>query len=822
MTVVSKYLDEAIVRYEKLGFSKLALSKGIISIAVGAYVAHISYPYLTQLIKAANLAPVLTETTNTSDDDTTDSEFDSESDDYESAIETNAINSNGNIEHKSNHDSSLADGQTQIDDNLDNDETARGVESGDRLNVPTGKRKRKHSKVIKQQIKQAEKFLAQATQERKNSEQVSGNLSFTQLEERRIGLNIEFLLKLKRLLFIMIPRVWCREIGILSVHTACLISRTFLSIYVASIEGSIVKFIVRRDLRQFIIGLMKWFSIAIPATFINSMIRYLENKLALSFRTRLVNHSYKLYFKNQTYYRVANLDGRIENADHRLTEDISVFTSSIAHLYSHLTKPCFDLMLIGLALMRSSRKMKSNFVTGPALTFVVISATALILRQLSPKFGQLVAEEATRYGYLRHVHSRVITNAEEIAFYGGQRVELMQLREAFRRLTNQMNILYTQRLWFVMLEQFFMKYVWSGTGMIMISLPVLMGANSGGQTSEKISTAQTIAQNADGISERTQYLTTARNLLISGADAIERLMSSYKEIVALAGYTYRVAGMLEVFEDTAHGRYHKVMMAEGRNNAGILEFRNGQPITKGRIIVSSDPNDRSISLVNVPVVTPNCDIVVPSLTLRIEPGMHLLITGPNGCGKSSLFRIINGLWPIYDGELLIPKPIVGKPSMFYIPQRPYLTIGNLRDQIIYPDTVDDMLTKNYTEEMLHEIMKTVSLEHIVARDSFDVVRDWKDILSGGEKQRMAIARLFYHKPQYALLDECTSAVSIDVESSIYEAAQQAGITLLTITHRPTLWKFHTHILQFDGQGGWDFKRLDENDTQQKVPFNKKQ
>lgn len=98
------------------------------------------------------------------------------------------------------------------------------------------------------------------------------------------GLNFEFLLQLKKLIEIMIPSVFCKETGLLGVHTICLFTRTFLSIYVAAMEGAIVKFIVKKDFRNFMIMLLKWFGIAIPATFINSMIRYLENKLALAFR----------------------------------------------------------------------------------------------------------------------------------------------------------------------------------------------------------------------------------------------------------------------------------------------------------------------------------------------------------------------------------------------------------------------------------------------------------------------------------------------------------------------------------------------------------
>ncbi|CAL1673004.1 unnamed protein product [Lasius platythorax] len=519
-----------------------------------------------------------------------------------------------------------------------------------------------------------------------------------------------------------------------------------------------------------------------------------------------------MYLSQQTYYRVSALDTRLGGAEQRLTDDLSELASSVAHLYSSLTKPLLDCALVGIALISFSHKMGARTIPGPLLAVAVIAVTGQVLRLASPKFGHLVAEEATRRGKLREAHARISAHAEEIAFYGGHDTEHRYLNSAYKSLVTHLQRIIAVKLWYVMLEQFLMKYVWSGTGLFVIAMPLLYST---------ITSRSGINTDGDGgVSERTRYLTTSKNLLSSGADAVERLMSSYKELVALAGYAARVSEMLDVFKDAALCKYKRnvVTCSPSRSLLNgntqqpadkIIEFDNGTPVIKG---IVRESTDGSISLISVPIVTPNCEVIVPSLTVHIKPGDHLLITGPNGCGKSSLFRIISGLWPVYDGTLIRPNEKTSsehsRPALFYIPQKPYMTVGCLRDQIIYPA---HSRSENCSDEKLLRLLDDVDLRSLVEREpeGFDALGDWDSTLSGGEKQRLAMTRLLYHAPQYALLDECTSAVSLEAEGIMYETAKKRGITLLTITHRvASLAKYHKLLLRFDGEGGWTFGPLD--------------
>ncbi|KAI8082568.1 ABC transporter transmembrane region 2-domain-containing protein [Gilbertella persicaria] len=475
-----------------------------------------------------------------------------------------------------------------------------------------------------------------------------------------------------------------------------------------------------------------------------------------------------------TFYAVGNLDDRIKNADQCITVDTMKFSNSLAELYSNLAKPILDVFIYNYQLTRTVG-FEAVF-----LGSLIINASSVMMRKYTPSFGNMVAEEQKLEGEFRFRHSRLIENAEEVALLDGQAIEKTELDKSYYRLIKHVNRIFRLRVPHGMLEDFVIKYFWGACGLVLCSVPVFFTLPS--------------LDNMD-LGGRTKGFVTNRRLLLSSSDAVGRIMYAYKEITELAGYTSRVNDLLQVFEDVKAGHYQKNLVS-----SRSIELNAEKIKGRGEVVQSE-----IIEFDHVPIVSPNGDVLVPQLTFHVKPGMHLLIVGPNGCGKSSLFRILGGLWPVYGGTVYRPS----HRDIFYIPQRPYLSLGTLRDQILYPDTLQDMKNKQVTDQDLLDILKVVQIEHVVEREGgWDTEKEWTLALSGGDKQRIAMARLFYHAPRYAILDECTSAVSMDIEKIMYTHATALGISLLTVSHRPSLWQYHNFILQYDGQGGYVFTKLD--------------
>ncbi|MED6131506.1 ATP-binding cassette sub- D member 1 [Stylosanthes scabra] len=466
---------------------------------------------------------------------------------------------------------------------------------------------------------------------------------------------------------------------------------------------------------------------------------------------------------NMVYYKISHVDGRITNPEQRIASDVPRFCSELSGIVQDDLAALTDGLLYTWRLCSYASPKYVFWI----LAYVLVAGTTM--RKFSPPFGKLMSREQQLEGDYRQLHSRLRTHSESIAFYGGEMREEAHIQQKFKTLVRHLSSVLHDNWWFGMIQDFLLKYLGATVAVVLIVEPFFSG-----HLRPDSSTL--------GRAEMLSNIRYHTGVIVSLFQSLGTLFSSARRLNRLSGYADRIYELMAVSRELSL-----------ENEKSSLQIRgSGNCISEANYIEFS----------GVKVVTPTGNVLVDDLTLRVESGSNLLITGPNGSGKSSLFRVLGGLWPLVSGHIV--KPGIGSDlnkEIFYVPQRPYTAVGTLRDQLIYPLTADQEV-ELLTDNGMVELLKNVDLEYLLDRYPPEKEVNWGNELSLGEQQRLGMARLFYHKPKFAILDECTSAVTTDMEERFCTKVRAMGTSCITISHRPALVAFHDVVLSLDGEGGW--------------------
>lgn len=252
---------------------------------------------------------------------------------------------------------------------------------------------------------------------------------------------------------------------------------------------------------------------------------------------------------------------------------------------------------------------------------------------------------------------------------------------------------------------------------------------------------------------------------------------------------------------------------------------------------NNDGGSIAIKVSGLDLVAPRCEgtsagaCLATGVSFDVCPGEPIMVTGPNASGKSLLGGVLFGLVAPFGSQCHVavsgaapggPGRWAGRPSptmFFCAPQRIYLPTGNLAAQVCYPNSIDpeqpDAVAKFAHEERMLETLRAAGIEHVLAReaDGWNAVRTWEEMLSGGEQQRLSVARVIYQRPHFALLDECTSMVQADAEEDLYRCLfRDFKVTPVCLSQRlfmPDL--YHTELcLGLGTEAGWKLRALRAN------------
>lgn len=575
----------------------------------------------------------------------------------------------------------------------------------------------------------------------------------------------------------------------LSTVAGVVVLRTLLQDRIASLNGRSVDLVLRQDLRGFMWLIGQSVLQSAASAVLAPSLRHVADTLAMAWRDRLTRAAAAGYLTGRVSYTASQLAG-MQDVDQRLTRDIERLAEDLAALIPTLVKPVVDMAWFSWQLGR---------LTGPRGMAILYVYTALgygCLRAVTPDFGGLLKRQYFLEGAFRNAHSRLRTHAESIAFFGGGTKEGALISAGYERLAAHLRSLIALRWSYGAADEFFAKQLPHSVTWVLTLLYAVDVKGDFGDTVFQGSLVHNI-----------RYLASVVTNCFS---AFGELLAMPKRFAEISGGINRVSEVLEVIEKA------KRMEADIDRRMQTADGAAGNGSAGGTQSGAGD----DVSFVDVDVVTPGGKILARRLTFQVSQGASLLVTGPNGAGKTSLFRLLGGLWPMPGGRVQKPGPArmgMDTSSIYYVPQKPYTTIGTLRDQVIYPLTTahgrqrfgDAPNPGAALDAALDDLMRVVRLQYLVEREGgWDATKEWGEVLSLGEQQRLGMARLFFHKPRFGILDECTNATSVDVEEALYAHAAGLGITLVTITQRTALVKYHSRELRLvDGEGDWELRAI---------------
>lgn len=536
--------------------------------------------------------------------------------------------------------------------------------------------------------------------------------------------------------------------GLLFLLVLLLLGRTEFTVLFNEQSGEFTSALAAHDGARFWRS-MRWFGFALGAGVpVYAFYYYFRDLLGATWRRWLTREFIRGYFRDRAFYRLT-FEKHIDNPDQRIAEDVNGFTQRSLKFLVEVVGAALQLVAFSGVLWAVSKTLVWLLVSYAALgTLLTFGVFGKPLIQLN--FQQLRREADFRFGLIR-----ARENAEAIAFYRGEQPESLQVVERFERLFSNFKALLRRTLGLNLFQ-----YAYTFATYIMPS--IIMAPR-----------------------------------ILSGELEVGRVVQAAGAFAAMLGSLTIFIDNFELLSGFAAGidRLH----AFERELAPPRDSSLRQP----KIETLPAP---AVELVRLTLQTPDRRrTLVEDLSLKVPAGEGLLIVGPSGCGKSSLLRAIAGLWQ--SGTGVIARPSLD--DLLFLPQRPYMRLGTLREQLLYPKSAKDV-----SEAELSNVLAQVNLPLLAERcGGFDVELDFGKLLSIGEQQRLAIARVLLSRPTYAVLDEATSALDAENERALYQLLAKANTTLISVAHRPDLARFHTRVLTLDAHTGWTLANSAESSSQ---------